>query len=392
MQLIVGALLGAATALHAQRPAAATPVADYRTSPAPATHLSGGRTCPVTFGATTATFPEGLQEVYSATRLANGNVAVFDAKAGTLYVFDRAGALITRAGRRGRGPGEFGSVLPVVYPYRGDSLLVDDPMVRTMHVFDHNGKFGRTVVGAPRDARAGTLAMVGASATDGSTIWTRTPLRPPHDGVEAYRDSITLLWRDARGDERARSAVTEDVFIAHDITRTPIPPLPGRTGVSFRSSMRAVAAGPVSHATGAWGGSASGSIAARTGPVYHVEEAIDALAIYAPDGTLARRVLLPPLDPKLRPSLDRVRPVTDAQLLEIFSDNLGRAWVEVVRDKLDGDRRWWIIDADGRWVATADTPPTKDKILEFGSDYMLVVKKDADDVQTVALCNIGPAR
>jgi hypothetical protein len=85
-----------------------------------------------------------------------------------------------------------------------------------------------------------------------------------------------------------------------------------------------------------------------------------------------------------------MRPISEAQILELRVDELGRAWLEVPRVDVKGDRQWWIFDSAGRWIARATTPPYDQMMLEVGSNHVLLRRLDADDVQTVVGCAVNP--
>lgn len=100
--------------------------------PATAERLTLGADDGVEFHRVTAILP----------RLGGGFVV---ANSGTseLLFFDQAGRLLARAGRRGRGPGEYASIRDVA-PLPGDSLAVLDPGTRRVSVLAPGGTFARS--------------------------------------------------------------------------------------------------------------------------------------------------------------------------------------------------------------------------------------------------------
>ena len=50
----------------------------------------------------------------------------------------------------------------------------------------------------------------------------------------------------------------------------------------------------------------------------------------------------------------------------------------------DTPRRWYILDPEGRAVATVTMPPRL-RIEEIGTDYILGVATDGDGVETVRM-------
>jgi hypothetical protein len=92
--------------------------------------------------------------LYAASffRLSDGRFVVADG--GTWYggqprpqnallVYDSSGAYLTRWGRSGQGPGEFGRLGSWAGVYRGDSIAAFDEQDFALEIFSSNGKFGR---------------------------------------------------------------------------------------------------------------------------------------------------------------------------------------------------------------------------------------------------------
>lgn len=130
-----------------------------------------------------------LASVSDARYLANGGIAIADAGASRILFFDAAGRETARAGRRGRGPGEFAGALSLVE--RGtDSVAVWDPsQARWTFVDATTGK-----------------AMVATDSIRGPTIL--------HAGLEVQSDigtppawSLKLLT--------ARSALSQEIRKGH---------------------------------------------------------------------------------------------------------------------------------------------------------------------------------
>jgi hypothetical protein len=78
----------------------------------------------------------------SAVRFGDGSVVVANTGTGELRRFDARGRFDWRAGGRGGGPGEFGSLVRI-YPHMGDSILAFDHS-RRISVFDPRGTFARS--------------------------------------------------------------------------------------------------------------------------------------------------------------------------------------------------------------------------------------------------------
>ena len=77
-----------------------------------------------------------------AVVLRDGRIAVLDGRSAVIRVYSPEGEHIEDWGRRGEGPGEFGSYPDHIFPYRGDSILVSEETDQ-FSVFDDEGRFGR---------------------------------------------------------------------------------------------------------------------------------------------------------------------------------------------------------------------------------------------------------
>ncbi len=81
-----------------------------------------------------------LGAVSDADHLSNGNIAVLDRLTAAAYIFSSEGEFLSRAGRRGSGPGEFNSPDALV-PLNGDSMLIFDRSIRKISVYSNDGTF-----------------------------------------------------------------------------------------------------------------------------------------------------------------------------------------------------------------------------------------------------------
>jgi hypothetical protein len=141
----------------------------------------------------------------SAVRFGDGSVVMANTGTGELRRFDAQGRFDWRAGGRGGGPGEFGSLVRI-YPHRGDSILAFDD-ARRMSVFDPQGTFARSYQMAydpenlfPLDSWLYLKNWVEGPFDSAA----RAPLKralerlPPLPAEQTYRfvrvDDVGLLW------------------------------------------------------------------------------------------------------------------------------------------------------------------------------------------------------
>jgi hypothetical protein len=91
-----------------------------------------------------------LSGVTSAVRLPDGRVAVANNSPLEVRVYSASGALVSRAGRRGEGPGEFRGRI-TLHPHSGDSLLVFDTALDRWSVFSAAGEPARSWEATPEE-------------------------------------------------------------------------------------------------------------------------------------------------------------------------------------------------------------------------------------------------
>ena len=84
-------------------------------------------------------------EVTGAIVLRGGRIAILDRQAALIRVYSPEGEHIEDWGGRGEGPGEFSGSPRHIFPYRGDSILVEQFGRDGSNIFDDRGRFGRTV-------------------------------------------------------------------------------------------------------------------------------------------------------------------------------------------------------------------------------------------------------
>lgn len=77
-------------------------------------------------------------------------------------------------------------------------------------------------------------------------------------------------------------------------------------------------------------------------------------------------------------SKDRPVPV----FAEVILDQVGHVWARGYRLPSDSVAQWQVFEPSGRWLGTLTLPPDL-RVLEIGEDYLLGVRRDEFDVETV---------
>ena len=138
----------------------------------------------------------GPTDVAGAVRLSNGNVVVASAQALRLEVYDRTGRFLRTIGRRGDGPGEFRAIARV-WRMRGDSLLVfEGGMTRRFVAFDSAGRAGRTWGAFGADSAMHFLVPV-APLSNGDVAMRTMNVITPATQVRYERPFTTLVLFDS---------------------------------------------------------------------------------------------------------------------------------------------------------------------------------------------------
>lgn len=125
-----------------------------------------------------------LRLALSAVRVTDGRLIVGNAGTSELRVYDSEGHHLRSVGRDGEGPGEFRNIRGV-WRYRTDSLVVYDPSLRRVSVFDVDPSFTRSFpLASPGDGLAPSLSGV---FPDGSFLVRGSAPVTPALGVGVHR-------------------------------------------------------------------------------------------------------------------------------------------------------------------------------------------------------------
>lgn len=135
-----------------------------------------------------------LDQVYGGLLRRDGSLVIGNSGTSELRLYRPGGELAAAAGRRGAGPGEFGSIswmgrLP------GDSILAFDVMQQRFSVWSTSGAFARTFRSA---APPGPVRPVGVFE-DGTILLAREGSYDPRKAQGVVRDSLRLLQMDRSG-------------------------------------------------------------------------------------------------------------------------------------------------------------------------------------------------
>jgi hypothetical protein len=348
--------------------------------------------------------------VAAGARLSDGRIAVFDAMADELRYYDRRGRFVARTGGPGGGPGEYRAVT-WMRRLAGDSLVLHDMMAQRLTVLTPDGTVARTVSVATASAgRAATPAVptlrdgrvvmprsdrhrpVGVF-DDGSLLAIADPSPPPADGRVA-RDTVAYV------------RLAPDGTVRDTIGRFPGDELQMTTEIGARGAFRvSIGSPPFARSThvavdddGFWVGTADRFEIGR----------------YDTAGRLVRLVRRPVAPPRVtdadvasgkrrdvgntpasggagaglrravearwqRAAIPTTMPAHGP--LEVGG---GRLWVRETAPPDAAGSRWVAFRSDGVMLGSV-VLPARFRVLEFGADHVLGVRRDDLDVQQVEL-------
>ncbi len=323
-----------------------------------------------------------LYRVMGGSRLTDGRIAVVNQGTQEVRWYDSTGTLVGRAGREGRGPGEFTNAYLVIR-MPGDTLWVGDYGPWQWHLFGPDMKFARTVTMTPTEINGPDHSAI---FDDGQQIFGNTNFerlaswamdsaalrRYGPGGV--MRDTIMTVptgrrgqtvddpgsvWMrpwfesraqvEGRGDRLAVATWNEPELVIYQVGFRVVPKLVIRWTTGDRTVTDA-----------------------------SVKAAREKAANRYPDLTpeMKSQQVDPIISPK-RPVAERYPAVT-----QIVMGQDGRIWVRGYAPPEATMREWIAFSAEGRAVCRAQFPEV-DYVYEIGRDYLLTHELDSLGVETV---------
>ena len=351
-----------------------------------------------------------LYQVRAATRLSDGGVAIFDGGSQEVRYYDATGSFVRRSGGKGGGPGEYQGVGWMVR-LPGDSLMLNDSQAQRITVLAPDGTVARSVAlaaaapppgvapaGGSQTVRISGLGMydVVGPMRDGLFLArARGEMQAPVPGAPVTRDSVTYVRLAADGtlqdtlgvlpgDERQASTSGSD---GNRMVMVGPPPF-GRTArVALDEDGFWFGAGnsyQIEHRTA--DGRVDRIVRRALGPI-----AVTPAVVAAAKAEALERPISGPVEMQ-----EMVRQMTESRWDNatmpaampahgaLHTDPSGRLWVEETTEPGVRAARWTAFDADGRMLGTI-TMPERFRALEFGTDHVIGVAMDENEVERVEL-------
>lgn len=327
-----------------------------------------------------------LFSVFDAARLPDGRILVANSGTFELRVYSPEGQHLSSFGAEGDGPGEFRSLwrIDVV---GGDSTYVWDQRAMRVSVLDLDGRFARSfqlAVPGERSVPRYQMSFDDGSCLVGVTRFTSGPLKDR----SVSTTSTTLMHYDSDG-----QPVDTIVTISNEPTYRIMHP--DGQGISFF---------PLPFAPGGTWALEGMRIHEGTGETYEIRT-------YNQVGQLTRILRAPIAPARITDALlesyvaerlaassddeewqdllrsayaDTPRPDVGRVFDALATDTDGQLWVRRTAMPRDSLRRWDVFGREGRHVAQVHIPVAL-RVQEFGSDYVLALRRDDLDAEQVVL-------
>lgn len=319
--------------------------------------------------------------VGTALELGDGEIVVADGGNHRVLFFDASGKLERSVGRRGEGPGEFEDV-DVVSDAWPDSLLVCDRMLRRVSVFDHGGTFVRSFRLATTDSVtypfvSGVYAD-GSFAVSNAVIPVSGSMRT---GRQSFRLWVYHYDRDGGYvGETGRLYGGETYFVAFAGGFTVAPVLFGTRTYRLVSKSRLVFVSSDRYELRYYrpDGTLTQIVrrAALARPLTSAERTVEEDRLVAREPEARRPQLRKTLASEDVP--DRL-----PEIHAVESDGLGRIWVQAFMPGAAQAREpWWVYAPDGTLLGRIVLPPAF-RLTDAGQDFVLGVRTDSLGVESV---------
>ena len=339
-----------------------------------------------------------LATVMGAVRLTSGHIAVAHMSTGNVRIYDARGRYIRALGRRGQGPGEFRQVMGVSR-IPGDTIVVDDSRDE-VELYSGDGKFLQGI----RTPHVQTGLVVGGYYRFDDGSYARSSWPQGHDhGPGRWVDSLVVLRVSA--DSPEGTIISKHPAVEFTKTAT----LPFSQPVVF--------------------GPKGGIVTAGDGYYVGFAERYE-IRFHRADGRL-QYIIRAPWKPAPVPNADmerykqftinmgaegggRVDPRLLAQRQKMMDEVVfARQLPAYSVMKVDADRNLWVrsayveteigqgwsrvistpttwrvFDRTGKWSANI-TLPARFNPMDIGTDYVLGLWRDEDDVEHVRMYRLN---
>ena len=319
--------------------------------------------------------PEEFGRIRSLVADGDRNVYVADNLAHEVRVFGPDGSHLRSIGRRGEGPGEFGSLYSL--SWLGEDLIAMDPGNARLAILSREGDWRGSIQSFPITGPASLIRLHSL----GSMGFYAPVIDPDRFGLQ-FASVLTAGGGDTIPAPRPPQEANSTGVLCHrpdgGITSISLPEAPaivygfpppgGVLAVSWTDQYRVQLVGPSGDTTRA---------VVREGPrVLYPDSLWD-------QGIRPYRELREEFPGAQCEPSSPERPRYRAALRHLLFDESGRLWVEAA---VEGGFVWEVFDAEGRLRGAAPAPPRAPGIPPYARDgHLYQVEVDEMDVQFVAV-------
>lgn len=322
---------------------------------------------------------EALDRVYGGVLRSDGSMVIGNSGTSQLRIYGPDGRLTASAGRRGAGPGEFGSINWMgVLP--GDSVIAFDLRHQRFSVWTPEGTFARMF---NSQAPPGPVRPIGV-LEDGSVLIVREGGYDPRAGAGVVRDSMLALRMSPTGDvaPTSRSFAGAEWLVYQHPTSFRATQLPfGRTG------HLAVWGNHFVH-----GSSDSGTLTVYDGSGRQVRSIDVAAPARSPSREEISAFLAELTDRTERGALARhYRAGTGSASVftALRGDAEGNLWVRTAPRAGADSVMWLVLGPEGKQIGSV-TMHAGWLPLDIRRKTLLLWESDPDGAQTVSVRSVAP--
>ncbi|HKS06824.1 MAG TPA: 6-bladed beta-propeller [Gemmatimonadaceae bacterium] len=333
------------------------------------------------------TYEEGFAQIVSAGFLGDGSIFVGDVQHAKVLLFDSTGRLVHSIGRKGGGPAEFQN-LQWVRAYGRDSIATYDAAQRRVSILDRNGRFARSVtLLSPTEGLSPTAAAV----LDDGHIIVRVQ-RPVSSEVPPGVHPVPLeLWTyspsgaplnrlvgNLVGEEWVKLATPRVLMSRPFATLSLVAIGPNHIYIADSASFPVRVLSAPSGTTTRIDGTRTTPIASGPHLAAYREQRLSAARASSNTNALSLETRM----------LDAIPfPSHVPQLSKLLVDTDGRVLAQQYPEPDWRRQQYLVYSPTGALVARL-TGPERASVVAVRGDRVLVIRRDADDVQNVEVHTI----
>ncbi|MES2306559.1 MAG: hypothetical protein V4558_13705 [Gemmatimonadota bacterium] len=321
-----------------------------------------------------------LDRVRGAGLLPDGRIAIANAGTSNVVILNRRGTVDKRFGRAGAGPGDFGGLDRLTT--FGDTIVTWDGLLLRITLWRADGTVIRSFSPEAPPGLKGLVSLESIKSPSGYVATVRVYDKQPRNGV--YLNTVALFAADGTTrtslgqhpwtysyfyGEKSGSASYATPFLGESLVESAA----GKIALLTLGEARVA----LLHADGT-----RGSVTLPIKPVTGRERA----KVYGDAMIAAEKAPDPQWVRKIRLMFGSDFPMVERQGVAQRAVAVGsNVWFQEFRQPQDSLASWWIVDARHETLIGRVALPATAKVLGGNDQQVLVLRTDADGVQSVAV-------